>query len=127
MGPSSVPEDDFPLKIQNWLSGTPLARMLQFRRGRAGRTPTIVPRGLVEVQPEADGQVMLLVTYQEHGRYAYTRSPDKMPEERDHDNHAGWKPVIWLEKRTTFGSPSLNVALPNRVAEWLEGRRLSPR
>eukprot|EP00929_Paragymnodinium_shiwhaense_P001598 TRINITY_DN101840_c0_g1_i1.p1 TRINITY_DN101840_c0_g1~~TRINITY_DN101840_c0_g1_i1.p1 ORF type:complete len:444 (+),score=56.72 TRINITY_DN101840_c0_g1_i1:61-1332(+) len=118
-------QEHLSAKIVSWLTGTPLARIVQFRGGFAGRTPTIEQRGLAE-GGEGPSPVVH-VSYRFHGLFSYRRSPDKMPEECSPQQPGTWKPVVWLEKQETYGSTALQAPLPNRVAEWLEGRRLSPR
>lgn len=112
-------------KVQAWMQGEPLALHARFHRGLAGRTPTVIQRGLSE---RSTGEVAVLeVVYAEWGRLSYRRGAEsRMPEE----SSAGaedWRSMGWLEMRGTYKSPALGQPVPNRVAEWLEGRSLSPR
>lgn len=115
---------DDPL-INQWLHGETLSRLVKFERGHAGGTPTIAWRGLAEVLDD-DGAVALRVAYVDHGSVLYKRSfAGAMPKEKlSRDDPL---PVSWLPVQRTYGSRLLEAPLPNRVAEWLEGRPLSPR
>eukprot|EP00933_Yihiella_yeosuensis_P058099 TRINITY_DN5831_c2_g1_i1.p1 TRINITY_DN5831_c2_g1~~TRINITY_DN5831_c2_g1_i1.p1 ORF type:complete len:367 (+),score=61.58 TRINITY_DN5831_c2_g1_i1:95-1195(+) len=110
--------------IIRWLLGEPLAGLTRFD-GYRGRTPTIAFRGLLE-QQNPHGELELKVTYTGKGDFIYSRkSKTKMPREA----LAGCpsKPLRWLHGRRTYGSSVMEEPVPNRVAEWLEGRDLSPR
>jgi hypothetical protein len=114
--------------VRDWLVGSPLVRLVKYdrerARGKLGNTPTII-RGLgCEIVVEAQ---ILKVHYAEHGSFTYTRTCDsRMPSETPPDGHP--QPLVWLPRQFTFGSPVLDLPLPNIVADWVQtGRRLTPR
>jgi hypothetical protein len=110
--------------IKLWLDGQALAQIVRLERGSAGRTPTIVPFGLTEVRDALD-ILTLEVKFAEFGTYTFRRASGKrMPTEMAPDFSV--RPLRWLGKHHTYGSPALNEPLPNRVAEWLDGKNLTP-
>lgn len=121
---NSFQVEGFHPMVARWLSGTSLQNMVRFERGRAGRTPSISPGGLTEIKNLA-GVVSLEVIFQSYGRLLFHRGCDgRMPGEETLNGYS--QPLRWLAKQRTYGSKVLVAPVPNRVAEWLDGRDLGP-